>query len=102
MREGVLRGLRECGGEVERLVQALEVEVTCERGDEPFPVVREPVVRLDLGVVESREVACRLPPCSCEKMCVRTLVDARTEANAAAPTMPGRTGDDSSARSSPR
>ena len=61
MREGVLLGPREGGAEVERLVQVLEVEVPCERGDEASPVVRQSVVRLDLWVVESREVARRLP-----------------------------------------
>ena len=62
MREGVLFGARESGTEVERLVQVLEVEVTREQGDDAFPVVRQPVVRLDLRVVETREVARWLLP----------------------------------------
>lgn len=66
----MLLGLREGRSEVERLAQVLEVEVACERGDKVFPVVREPVVRLNLGMVESREVARWLPPCSCEKTCL--------------------------------
>ena len=60
MGEGVLLGPCECRAEVEGLVQALEVEMPCECGNETFPVVRQPVVCLDLWVVESREVARRL------------------------------------------